>query len=549
LGIKIVKNIFLAVILSLLLCVESFASGIVRVCISDSSFKDLSKNNVIIYSTDECEIYTKKDERVIGNVQAYTDISVTSDINGFLVKIGQKPTIRVADDIIITSPSGLVGTKTVTRKSQPALYRGYFEIVKKINTDRFYLVNVVDVENYLLGVVPNEMPVRFGLEALKAQAIAARNYALSDRLKAYKEFDLTDTVASQVYFGANSEMPLATQAVNETSGLLALYEDVPILALYCSTAGGYTESYNYAFSEPNTKDFPSKPIPYLVAKADMLTQLPLNEEENAVAFYKNNSISCYDMKSPYFRWQRTWDAEELRKILEKTLNEQSPVGFIRPEFKTGRNLGNIKELKVVKRGYSGKIVEMEIVTDSNNYHVYKEITIRRLFKKDGKALPSANMVFEHIYNPETDKLEKVIAYGGGYGHGVGMSQYGAGFMGIELKKSYDEIIRHYYSGVNIGTNPIYLGNEEISQIFYTKHPDTSLVICNPQVKLQALKMNINDEDVEISIPVQSENKKIKVDISNYIKKGENKIIFYPIGCEPKLKLYVELVEKDGEYYF
>ena len=74
--------------------------------------------------------------------------------------------------------------------------------------------------------------------------------------------------------------------------------------------------------------------------------------------------------------------------------------------------------------------------------------IRRLLTKEGKALPSANLVFEHEYNEDGD-LIYVKAYGGGFGHGVGMSQYGAGYMGKELGKSYEEILKHYYEGIAI----------------------------------------------------------------------------------------------------
>ena len=101
---------------------------------------------------------------------------------------------------------------------------------------------MIEVEEYLKGVVPNEMPVSFGLEALKAQSVAARNYVLSPRTKASTNYDVVDSVASQVYFGANTERPLSNQAVGETEGIVALYNWDLIVAQYSSTAGGYTES-------------------------------------------------------------------------------------------------------------------------------------------------------------------------------------------------------------------------------------------------------------------------------------------------------------------
>ena len=126
------------------------------------------------------------------------------------------------------------------------MYHGAFEVVQHPDRKGFYLVNLVETQEYLKGVVPNEMPVRFGLEALKAQAVAARNYVLTPRTQAYKEFNVVDSVASQVYYGVNTEDDLATRAVMETDGIVALHNNEPILALYSSTAGGYTESYSNA---------------------------------------------------------------------------------------------------------------------------------------------------------------------------------------------------------------------------------------------------------------------------------------------------------------
>lgn len=114
---------------------------------------------------------------------------------------------------------------------------------------------MIEVEEYLKGVVPNEMPVSFGLEALKAQSVAARNYVLSPRTKASSNYDVVDSVASQVYFGANTERPLSNQAVTETEGIVALHNWDMIVAQYSSTAGGYTESYSNAFSDPKPKLF------------------------------------------------------------------------------------------------------------------------------------------------------------------------------------------------------------------------------------------------------------------------------------------------------
>ena len=155
---------------------------------------------------------------------------------------------KVDGPVQITSNFGLLGVSGLKRAGKQALYHGAFELTPNSN-GTFNLVNMIEVEDYLKGVVPNEMPVHFGLEALKAQTVAARNYALSPRVKSSPNYDLVDSVASQVYFGANTEKPLSNQAVEETEGIVAIYDWDLILAQYSSTAGGYTESFSNAFSD------------------------------------------------------------------------------------------------------------------------------------------------------------------------------------------------------------------------------------------------------------------------------------------------------------
>ncbi len=131
-------------------------------------------------------------------------------------------------------------------------YRGRIEVFLN-QRGRLTVVNVVPLEAYLRGVVPNELsPTVFShLEALKAQAIAARTYALKNRGKyAAEGYDLLPTAASQVYRGQGSEHPLSDRAVLETRGIVATYNGEPIDALYTSTSGGRTESSEYVFGAP-----------------------------------------------------------------------------------------------------------------------------------------------------------------------------------------------------------------------------------------------------------------------------------------------------------
>lgn len=520
-------------------------SEIVRVGIGDNNFKNYDFSETTIFATSNMQIFNNNTE--ILSVLANEKINVKFQSGMFVISKNNQILEQVIGPIKFISKEGFLGINNLKRAGTQALYRGEIELVKcNKKSGRFHIVNVIEVEDYLKGVVPNEMPVSFGLEALKAQSIAARNYVLSPRTKAFEAFDVVDSVASQVYFGANTERPLSNQAVEETEGVVAIYGWDLILAQYCSTSGGYTESFSNAFSDPKTKQFPSVSKPYLIAKPDMLNQQPIDTDEAAELFYTSKPDS-YDMKSPYFRWERTWTKEELQKEIQNNLATQSATGFVSPEFKIGDTLGNIKELKVLKRGESGKIIEMEIVTDSRNYKIYKELVIRRLLTNKGKALPSANIAFKEERD-ENDNLLTITAYGGGYGHGVGMSQYGAGFMATELNFDFDKILKHYYTGITLTTKPVVLSaqNSSILQNFYTKNQNIELIIDN-KYKLSYFLVNINGKEEKIELSKGLFNRVERIDISKHVVKGKNTIIYYYPQDEEKdkgIRLFVELVAKD-----
>ena len=455
-----------------------------------------------------------------------------------VVTEGKGGTLR---DFVIVCPQGFLGVKDLTRKGKPALYHGAFELIQSKDRKGFYLVNLVEIQEYLKGVVPNEMPVRFGLEALKAQTVAARNYVLTPRTQAYEEFNVVDSVASQVYFGVNTESDLATRAVMETDGIVALYNNEPILALYSSTAGGYTESYAYAFSDPLTKMFPSINKPYLVAVPDKSEFQPMEEEEKAREFYETK-VPSFDIESPYYRWKKEWAVGELENVLKSTLVTQSKTGFVHPAFKQSDDLGKIKDIKVMRRGASGKVIELEIMTSKGCYRVAKELVIRRVFQKDGISLPSANIFFDNK-SDNYGNITDVVIYGGGYGHGVGMSQYGAGYMATKLNQPYYNILRHYYTGINLGTMPVTVCGNEVKQTFWAPIGRAQLVVTNSTAA--KITVMINGKILEFPVTKTIFQKDYKIDISRYIEDGANTIIFYPPTLGRAVTLYVELVEKYG----
>jgi peptidoglycan hydrolase-like amidase len=170
-------------------------------------------------------------------------------------------TVTLDDGMIIVRPAGAsvrIEPPAAPLEIDTRAYRGAVEIFGNTR-HTLTVVNELPLEAYLRGVVPNELnPTAFGqLEALKAQAVAARTYIQRNMGQYQKEgYDICATDACQVYFGMLTEDPLATQAVMETQGVIATYEGKPINALYSSTCGGRTEDAEHIFNER---------VPYLVS--------------------------------------------------------------------------------------------------------------------------------------------------------------------------------------------------------------------------------------------------------------------------------------------
>src|SRR5262245_31403968 len=185
------------------------------------------------------------DGTVVSRDQVRYRMTVELDGNRYLV-------------VPITTRIRIQPTGTARLQVNERTYRGTVEVFGNTR-NTLTIVNELPLEEYLLGVVPNELsPTTFGqIEALKAQAVAARTYIVKNMGQSRAEgYDICDTDTCQVYFGAGTEDPLATRAVTETQGIIATYGDQPISALYSSTCGGRTESSENIFDEK---------LPYLVS--------------------------------------------------------------------------------------------------------------------------------------------------------------------------------------------------------------------------------------------------------------------------------------------
>lgn len=283
-------------------------------------------------------------------------------------------------------------------------YRGLMEVRPATRT-ALTVVNVVNIEDYIRGVVPNELssgaPSQF--EALKAQAVAARTYALA-HLGAYssKGFDLCATQSCQVYRGAASEHPLSDRAVAETRGVLATWRGRPIRAYYTSACGGHTESGRDVFDDN---------APYLRGVECAVrghAEWPIQSERAAHS-----------------------DAWEVRLTPAQVLSTLARYGTVGP----------IRDLVPHRTGASGRVVELEVIGAEG------KMLLRGVKVRWGLGLPESLFVIGRETTPD-GAVERFVITGFGRGHGVGLCQLGAAAM-ARSGASFVAILKHYYTGITL----------------------------------------------------------------------------------------------------
>lgn len=386
-------------------------------------------------------------------------------------------------------PDGKLIIKGLKRKQGQPAYRGTLEISK--SGDGLLIVNELPIEEYLYAVLPSEMPTEFPNEALKTQAICARSYAvtalLSARYSAYGAH-VDDSVASQVYNNI-SECENSIRAVKETHGQILQFEGEPATAYYFSASCGYgaaiedvwesgkkltylpgtfhqvseksadntkSESVSTIASEPNEKEMPKKSV--------------YPSEEELYEFLTHTGTVTYDSESPWYRWQVFLPLSELEdnlltalKVRYKEVPEQ--ILTYDPdrdcyESKTPEKFGELLSVRVQARGSGGIVTELLIIGSRQSFLVKNEYNIRSVLAPFGQLiyrynadpvsgstlLPSAFLI---LSRGEYKGEEGYLVIGGGNGHGVGMSQYGAKKM-AENGYLCEEIIEEYYPGTTLG---------------------------------------------------------------------------------------------------
>ena len=287
---------------------------------------------------------------------------------------------------------------------KPDLFEGYAETwlsgykycgTFKLSRYNSYLsvINVIDVENYVKGVLPYEMESGWPTEALKAQAVCIRSYAMT-HLNDYIEwgFDLTDNVESQVYRGTTNAQPDTDAAVDATCGQYLRYEGNICNAMYSSSDGGSTESFCNIFSVK---------LPYLTGIQD--------------PFESSTAMDYYNKK-----WSYTRTGEDLQ-------NNLSTLGF---------NLSNITAVKI-NLSETNNVIRVNLFDDSGALLSLSKDKIRSFLD-----LPSCHFTC-------TQNNNSFVFSGGGWGHNVGMSQWGAYIMAKEYGYSYTDILCFYFQGAYV----------------------------------------------------------------------------------------------------
>lgn len=318
---------------------------------------------------------------------------------------GPGEAVRVPGPLVVRPVGGRV-------RVDDTLYRG--AALVRPAEEGVTAVNLLDLETYLLGVVPMEIgggrpPEE--LEAVKAQAIAARTYAVR-QLGRREElgFDYYGSVLDQAYGGADAEDSITSRAVEETRGQVIVYEGEPIEAYYHSTCGGRTA--------PMEEVWGGEGRPYLRSVSD-----------------RRPDGGWYCESSSRFRWTEEWSHDALLRALTAGLRERGATGEVT----------SVESLEVTGRTQSGRAEAVEIVTNLGT-HVVRGDTIRWVLRPEPDRILNSSAI---ELDPFGDgEVRSLVVEGAGWGHGIGMCQVGA--LGrSRAGQSYRDILLTYYPGTRI----------------------------------------------------------------------------------------------------
>lgn len=367
----------------------------------------------------------------------------------------------------------LLHTEGIVKEDQA--YRGAIECYR--TAEGMVLINELPLEEYLYAVVPSEMPASYPLEALKAQAVCARTYACQNIMQAGLPevgAHVDDTTSFQVYHNG-SENAASTTAVKETSGIILTWQGEPAQNYYYSTSCGVGTNAGI------WKSREAGDIPYLQAvrlkrpedtdEENNNTSQEQDNLENEDAFYRfimSTDENDLEKDEPWYRWKYTVGKLDVKTLTARiqaryAASPQSVLTKEQGEYYVSQpveELGRIQNISVIRRGAGGVAEELLIETDTGSYKIISEYNIRSVLcdgvsevvrQDESTTVPKA-LLPSGFFVLETGKKEgNVIGYtltGGGYGHGVGMSQNGARALGKE-GATYRMILEYFFQGCEL----------------------------------------------------------------------------------------------------
>ncbi|MBP1756624.1 MAG: putative rane protein [Firmicutes bacterium] len=457
--------------ISAALITESIKAENIRVLLMTDGYQDYFHKKIELTASSDFTISSKEEEHSYKK----GDI-VTIEPGSSLLSDGRITVKSVEED-------GKIELLSLKRSDGYPRYRGSIEIAE--GEQGLLMINELPLEEYLYAVIPSEMPTYYGLEALRVQAVCARSYAykhlMANSLSVYGAH-VDDSVSYQVYNNI-SENEDSVLAVKDTYGKVLKYDGEVITAYYFSTSCGHTsEAANVWANNTN--------YPYLVGKVLAVSEdgegaeaqsafedkyADLSSEEVFRSFIDDKELATYDSSFNWYRWKVTMKAKELQKVIEENLSKRYLANSELILTKTGESetgddifesrpvdsIGEIVDISALKRESSGIISELLIKGTKYTVKVRTEYNIRALLApfydtvirqdesevKNLNLLPSAFFVIDQEKNE--DGLSSITLTGGGYGHGVGMSQNGVKAL-ADSGVQYEKILSYFYEGTEIG---------------------------------------------------------------------------------------------------
>lgn len=325
-------------------------------------------------------IYTLYTDELMSQAQKLSPCKVSPLLSG--IKVGSQDFKVFAIKII--------PDKDATIYINKRIFRGQVDIIREQDLT-LTVVNHIEVDDYVKGVLYNEISNKWPLEAIKAQAVVSRTFALYNaKINAHKDYDLTNDIYSQVYGGKTSEKYKTSFAVDKTKGEILTYNGEILPAYFHSTCAGHTEDVSVLWNQ------------------DLA---PLK------------GVECkYCRKSKHYKWSKCFSLHQIRDTL----------------LKNDYQIDDIQDIIVTDRNKSGRVTQLKILGKD------KELLISA---KDFRQIFNPQVIRSTNFNVQISDANACFN-GLGWGHGVGMCQWGAYFMAYKDYK-YDAILSYYYPGAKI----------------------------------------------------------------------------------------------------